>query len=286
MSIEIKKIVNIDQLMDPSNISRFQKAMKVVQKAQNNIAALNEKNDPTALKVFKAGTALTVAVLMKIEGGKFPADFTAEDWEDIVDHISDYAIEADGRRYSAYVFMFYSWFIEKSVEQIERKLPEEKATAIRALSEELRSRTKQLEEEEIDEVDYIDSCLWICLEAMIKLLSGTIDAALGFDKEPVVEAAMIFGLEYGRMVLYKKENELVTEYLENQKFLDVELANQYDQYIEALEKETARFDGFIDTAFASGFRETLKSSAELAMAAGVEEDEVLKTIQDVDDFFM
>ena len=284
--MEIDKLITIDKLLDPSNIDKLRKAMEVVRKAQNNIAALKDNDTPDKRNVLKVGTTLTVAIMKKIQTGKFTTDFTVEDWSDVIDYVSDVTVKADETTYSAYVFMLYSQFIEASVWQMSEKLSDEKQSAIYELSNDLKARTEQLANEELGEVDYIEGCLWICLEAMIKLLSSTIDTALGFDKNPVVEAAMMLGMEYGRFVLYKREYDLVTEYLKNQEILDVELAMQYDEYIADLNAQSSQFESFINIAFNPDFGEILINSVNLARAAGVEESEILKTTQDIDDYFM
>lgn len=188
--------------------------------------------------------------------------------------------------YSAYVFMFYAWFIETSVPLYSTYLAESKQAGILALADEIKAKTDQLGKGEINEVNYVESCLWLCLEAMIKLVSGTIDTALQFDKAQVVEAAMTLGMEYARFVLYKREHELLTEYLKNQKILDVELAMQYDRFVEDLNKQVAEFEVLIDKAFESNFGEMLMNSVALARAAGVDDSELLKTTEEVDDYFL
>ena len=42
----------------------------------------------------------------------------------------------------------------------------------------------------------------------------------------------------------------------------------------------------IDNAFASDFRTTLQNTVEMALAAGVDEKQILGSIDQVDDFFM
>ena len=286
MKLELDKLIKVEDLLDPANIDKLKKAFDIIQKAQQNIAALNNSDTPDRMNILKVGTTLTVAIMNKVQSGKLPTDFTAEDWEYVVDYISEYAVESDETKYSAYVFMLYSWFIETSLAQFAFKISDEKQQAILDLSNELKIKTEQLTKEEVSEVSYIEDCLWICLEAMIKLLSGTIDTALGFDKNQVIEAAMMLGMEYGRFVLYKREYDLVTEYLKNQEALDVELAMQYDKYIADLNAQAAQFESFIDIAFNPDFGEILMNSVKLARAAGVEESEILKTTQDIDDFFM
>ena len=47
-----------------------------------------------------------------------------------------------------------------------------------------------------------------------------------------------------------------------------------------------QFQKLVDHAFSADLHETLIQSAELARAAGVKEEELLTSIDDVDDFFM
>lgn len=286
MMVDLNKLIKVQDLLDPSNINKLKSALTVIQKVQNNIAALQENDSPNKKNILKVGTTLTVAILKKVQSGKLPTDFSVEDWEDIVDHVSDYGVKEDETKYSAYVFMLYAWFIEGSVAQISYKLSNEKQAAILSLAEQIKARTVQLGDEEISEVDYIEGCLWICLEAMIKLLSGTIDSAIGFDKNQVVEAAAVLGMEYARYVLYKKEHELLTEYLDNQKKFDAELTAEYEEFIKELNEQTAQFEILIDKAFDQNFGELLINSVNLARAAGVDESEILKTTEDIDAFFM
>ena len=286
MNYGLDKLITIENLIDPSAVNKLKGAIEVIQKAQNNIAALKNKDNSDSMIILKVGTTLTIAFLNKVKEGKLPTDFSKEDWEYVIDYISEYAIEAEDDKYSAYVFMLYAWFIEESVAQIAVSLSEEKQGAILALSDKLKTKTELFSKEEITEVSYIEDCLWISLEAMIKLISGTIDVALGFDKNQVVEAAMMLGMEYGRFVLYKKEHELVTEYLNNQKMLDVELAMRYDEYIEELNVQAAQFESFINSAFDGDLGDRLKTSVDLARAAGVDESEILKSTQDIDDYFL
>ena len=42
----------------------------------------------------------------------------------------------------------------------------------------------------------------------------------------------------------------------------------------------------IDQAFSSNIRESLMQSAELARAAGVKEEEILTSVEDIDAFFL
>ena len=47
-----------------------------------------------------------------------------------------------------------------------------------------------------------------------------------------------------------------------------------------------KFQELIDAAFTSNIHDALVNSAALARAAGVKEEEILETTEDIDDFFM
>ncbi|MCR4651891.1 MAG: hypothetical protein K5662_09085 [Lachnospiraceae bacterium] len=47
-----------------------------------------------------------------------------------------------------------------------------------------------------------------------------------------------------------------------------------------------KFNNLIENTFCPNFREMLKSSVELAKAAGVEEDSILDSMNKIDDYFV
>lgn len=75
-------------------------------------------------------------------------------------------------------------------------------------------------------------------------------------------------------------------YIENQYRLDEELEEQWEQYINELQMYSENFKGLIDAAFTTDIHEALVNSAALARAAGVKEEEILSSTEDIDDFFM
>lgn len=121
---------------------------------------------------------------------------------------------------------------------------------------------------------------------MIKLTASTAFLSGSKEVSGLVQALSIYGFEYGRMILYKKEQEMIKEYLEGQHQLDDELEKKYTEFLSELQEQAAEFRVLIDNAFAADFRETYLNSAKLALYAGVPESEVLKTDEDTDDFFL
>ena len=143
-----------------------------------------------------------------------------------------------------------------------------------------------LREEAISESAYVDECLWLSLEAMVKLLSSSLTMLIGAEYSQLAQAVSQLAFEYGRYVLYAKEQAILTAYIENQYVLDEQLRQQYDAFRAELSAQAERFNQLIDQAFSSNIRESLMQSAELARAAGVREEEILTSVEDIDAFFM
>jgi hypothetical protein len=102
----------------------------------------------------------------------------------------------------------------------------------------------------------------------------------------LAESVSDLAFEYGRYMLYAKEQAILNVYIQNQYVLDEQLQCQYEAYIAELNENAARFQGLIDDAFSPNIRDSLMSSAALARAAGVKEEEILTSIEDVDAFFL
>ena len=95
-----------------------------------------------------------------------------------------------------------------------------------------------------------------------------------------------FAFEYGRYVLYAKEQAILEQYIRNQHILDERLQREYEDYLEAVQIQAEAFQRLIDDAFSPEAGEELQKSSALARAAGVKEEEILSTIEDVDAFFL
>ena len=229
----------IDCLVSSPVGEKLKKAMDAFERVQENLSALIDKNDEDRLTLMKCGTILTFAILKKLGSGMKIKDFSADDWKEIAVSVSQNAILMNDQKYSESVFLLYAQYIDCSAENIEGKVSDKLVSSIRALAQELRDKTDALENAQISEIAYTEDCLWICLDAMIKLLSSSIiivrlpyKKSNGTELEKVGEPSLSeelsvaitsFGFEYGRYKLYKKEQALITSYIENQHILDEEL---------------------------------------------------------------
>ena len=284
---EMIKDLSIEYLMSTPIGDGLEKAMALYEQMQERLYAAVSTSDSAALIKLKAGTVLTLAVLKKLAEGKDPRKLTKEDWEDIARQAAEYAGQTEGENYSLFVFGLYADYIHWSAQLLKGSAPETRIEEIEKLSEELRLKAALLREGKITETAFIEDSLWICLEAMVKLLSSSLHFVKGTsDAAELAHAAGTFAFEYGRLRLWQKEQALLTEYLDHQKELDQELEAKFDAFRADLEADSAKFDELISRAFEPGFRDMLKDSVALAKAAGVKEEEILDTVEKVDSFFM
>lgn len=287
MDIEQIKQIQIDDLIGVPVTAYLKKGLEIYQKTYETLQVMAESDDSESLTKMKIGTVLTFAVLKKMADEKvYPKDFSKDDWAAISKTVKDVAVYMDGQDYSVFVFDLYTDYIRASAARLQDIAPEEKLEAIAALADELQTKKQQLQDGEIGEVAYTEDCLWICLESMIKSLSCMMYMTGDSNVAEYAQAAAMYAFEYGRLRLYAKEQALVTEYLENQRQLDAELQAKFEAYKTELEAETNQFMNLIDNAFDSQFRTSLHASAALARAAGVAEEEILKSVEDVDSFFI
>ncbi len=251
------------------------------------MAKADIKKDEKELNKAKTATIAVFAILKKIAAGKKIPDFSEADWKDIVHNISEYVLPLPDDAYSAFVFRMYESYIRCSVDIIQAFASEEACEKILKLADELRANTELFHNGSIDEIRYTEDCLWISLEAMFKLLSATCSPLLKGEKVSELSAALAdFVFSYGRLMLYRREQEIIAAYIEAQYVLDAELEEKYKCYLADLDKQTARCRSFIEQAFSANYREAFLKSMMLAQVTGAEESQILKNIEEIDDFFL
>ena len=286
MFSDLIKDITIDELLHSSAGELLGKAVKTVSDIQRALLAISENDDGTEMTLLKIGTVFQIFLIDTLASGKRPEELDNEDWKNIADKVSQYAIYADGQSYTEFVFTMYADFIDLSAKTLEdKKVPEEKIAEVRAIAEEIRTNTELLHSGELSEVNYVDKCLWSSLEAMIKCMSLSLTPLIGPEFTQLVQASSQLAFEYGRYVLYAREQALLQGYIENQYRLDEQLQKEFEVYLEEVRKNAERFQTLVQNAFSCDLHEALVQSAELARAAGVKEEELLTTIEDVDDYF-
>lgn len=280
------KDVAIEQLLHIKVGDKLQQAMMTFDQVQQHLYVLADKQGEESETAMKVGTIMTLSILQKFAEGKKLSELSSEDWKDIAKDISDYAVFQEDQKYVQYVFCMYESYIRCSADCIEGTVPEHIVLSIRSLADEIQTKTGLLESKQIEEVAYIEECLWISLEAMIKLLSAIAYRFMDKDYAEFGQAMATYAFEYGRFILYRREQELVNEFIQAQQNMDRKLEKRYSEFIADLEEQSKQFYVLIDNAFTLDFREKLLASVRLAEKIGVPDKEILKTVEDIDDFFM
>ena len=285
---------SIDELLDSPALQKLASIMEAITFVQENLNAFVEGDDDIKRKLIKAATVFQIFLVQTLAEGKKPKDLTNEDWKTIAEKVSKYAIMSDDQQYSVFIFTLYAdyidtsvdWLIGRAMDEAAAKAMDEAGACIKELSASIRYKTEQLHCGELSEVDYIEGCLWISLEAMIKLFAYSLMPKIGPEFTYLTQAVAQLAFEYGRLVLLTREQKLLESYIENQHVLDEKLQAEYEEYLAELNEYSERFKGLIDAAFTTNIHEALVNSAALARAAGVKEEEILSSTEDIDDFFM
>ena len=277
---------SIDELLDSPALQKLTQNIEAITFMQENVKAFAKNDDDTKGKLIKAATVFQIFLVQTLAAGKKPKDLTNEDWRIIAEKVSHYAIMSDGQQYSVFIFTLYAEYIDASADWLIGKTIDESVSRIKELSASIRFNTEQLQCGELSEVDYIEGCMWISLEAMIKLLACWMTRKTGPEFAYLTQAVAQLAFEYGRLVLLTREQKLLESYIEYQYILDEKLQTEYEDYLEEVNRYSEKFRGLIEKAFSPDIRESLMHSAELAKAAGVKEEELLTSIEDVDDFFL
>lgn len=278
--------IALEQLSNSKIGIQFESVAKSLEKAYLHLCALREKQDELGMTGVKAATMITFAILKKIAEGKLPSTLNSDDWKDIAKVVSEYVVLGDDQSYSVMIFGLYERYIRFSVEMISDVVPPSISNSVTSLADELQQKSTALKSGCISESAYTEDCLWISLEAMIKLLAST--AALSKDDRVTefTQAIAAFAFEYGRLTLYRREQEIVDLFLDSQYQLDAELEAKYAAYMDDLAKESEQFYLLIDNAFSPDFKEAFLHSILLAKAAGVQETDILSSSEDIDAFFL
>ncbi len=278
----------VEDLIDSPVGKWLEKAIDTIMKTQRVLFAAAESEDSSRLNLLKIGTVLQIFLIDTLITRKKPENLTKEDWENIADKVAEYAVLEEGQRYSEFVFKLYANYIDLSAEQLKLLylVPKDKTEALKALSAELRHNDELFRAEVITEVEYIEKNLWTAMEAMVKCMALSFTLLVGPEYAELAESVSMLGFEYGRYVLYAKEQAILNAYIENQYALDEKLQQEYEEYLKEVRRNAERFRCLVDEAFSPGMRESLMQSVELAKEAGVKEEELLKSLDEIDDYFL
>ena len=268
--------ITIGDLLNLPVSETLKKTLEAISSIQYSLTKLLKSEDSTQHKLMRIGTVFQIFLINTLASGKTPKEIDKEDWKNIAEKVSEYAIQEDGQSYTSFVFTLYANYIDLSVKALRAiGIKGDNIQSVADISDELRSLTDSLQYGIIDETDYVEQCLWLSLEAMIKCLSIVSTSLIAPEFAQLTQSLTQLAFEYGRNVLYTKEQAILQE-----------LKKEYDAYLAEVNENAERFQALIDAAFSPELHESLQQSVALAKAAGVKEDELLTSMDDIDAFFL
>ncbi len=283
---DIAEKITIEYLQSNPVLGAIESGVEKVQKVEAAISALTSDTEDPSLTLLKLASALSISIFRNMAvSGKMPKDFNKDEWAGIAEEVVDVAILTDGQTYSMMVFNTYSGLIDLSVKNWDGILDSEALDETSAIAESVRCLSEDLVAGRISEPDYVERCLWLCFEAMVKLLAAYKTQSLKQEYGEFFRALADLMVQYVRLTMYQKERDLLDEYLHHQEVLDEELQEKYDAYITELTARSAEFDKLLDDAFSPDFQNTLRASVSFAEAAGVPQNQILDSQQKIDDYF-
>ena len=277
--------IAIDYFLKTKLGQKLDIAMQTIQDRLNTLQtyanAMAEKDEDISTTSLKVLTVMTFAILQRIGQGQDLKSFSKEDWKDILSETGQISILLDEQKYTVFVFMLYEKYIRYSADCLSEFYPE-KAQRINLVADELKQEHIKFYDGLISEPIYVEDCLWISLDAMIKLLASC--SYLSHDGKDGELSMALF--EFARLKYYQEEYKIVQEYIDSQYQMDDQLQLRYDSFLKKLQLESEQYQKLIDNAFSPNFREAFLGSIALAKASGVEQKEILTSISDVDDYFL
>lgn len=263
----------------------LKKALDIFASVQEDLAELSNQRDHQALLLVKIGTVLTFSLISKTRGGTAIGNLTGDDWKDVYEAVSHYAVRMDGASYSAFIFKMYADYIDASLVLIEgRSRPNDRAQ-VHALADDLRSQARGIATGTIPEAAGTETCLWLALEAVMKIQCLYLSAALG-DKQQLAMAIAQLAFEVSRYQMYAREQEVISPCISRQHELDEELDQRYQAFIADANEASTRLLDLVYHAFSPDMAQRLKGSVELARELGVESEKILDSQEKIDAYFL
>ncbi len=230
-----------------------------------------------ATAAIEGGITFVLAVVAKRREGKKLKDLTGEDWIDIAGDTGFGVVKGGVRGGTIYALT--------NLTATSAAVASAVVTAAFGIAE----QANRLRRGEIDELEFIENSELVALEVAVSALSSFVGQA--FIPVPVLGA--VIGNTVG-MVMYraaaaslsKREAALLSQYLREQRDLDAELAAEYQELIEKLDRALSEYLGVLERAFSSDVQIAFVGSVELARRLGVAPGEILDTTEKVTAYFV
>ncbi len=226
---------------------------------------------------LEGGTEFVISILNLKNTGKRLSQFTEEDWKFVAKETGIGILKGEVRGYTVYGLTNFA------------NTPAALANAICTSSFGIAEQLYLLRKNIIDEKQFLNNSEVLCLDVTVSTLSSVIGQVL----IPMPVLGTIVGNSVGMLIfeniktiLNKKEYEMLSNYIKELDYLKSTLEKEYQNEIEMLQNELNKFINVLTNAFNPDYELALKGSIELARLSGISEENILKNINDIDNYFM
>ena len=245
---------------------------------QESKPTLAEGMKATAVAVAVEGaTTFVMAIVQKRKTGKKIKEFDQADWIEIAGDSGKGTIKGGIRGASIYLLTNFT------------ATPAAVASAITTAAFGVAEQAHLFRSGSINEVQFIENSEMLCLDASVSALSSFAGQVL----IPVPVIGAIIGNAVGTMIYQigkdsfsAKENELIEKYLRDLSELNEQLATEYHQYIEEMNRCFEKYMVLLTAAFDPNIEKALDGSIALAKHMGVSDDEILDSYEKIASYFL
>lgn len=225
----------------------------------------------------EGGMQFCLGVAKKLKAGKKLPEFTADDWREVGIDTAKGTAQGAIRGASVYAMTNFT------------ATPAAVANALVTAAFGVAAQAYQLQNGSISEEDFIVNSEVLCLDVSISAVSSI----LGQTMIPIPVLGAVIGNVVG-MFLYgivkdnfsSREQALADRFRGDIEELNKCLDMRYQQLIQHLKEEFAKYTSVLELAFDPDVNTAFDGSIQLADYVGVASENVLRSKQDIDNFFL
>ena len=226
---------------------------------------------------IEEGIAFCRALTSKLSSGKRLSEFSRADWSEVTSAAGHRPIRGNATDVKINELTNYhasSAFVANSIASAQLGIAEQTNLYRRGL---------------LTENQYVSNCMMICVESSVSALSSTVGNAL----IPIPVLGAVLGNTVGTLLVEitkgfvsDRERQLIAGYLNELAYYNRQLEAEYQLMIRELNAFLHEYQAVLSDAFVINGKDALDGSARLAFMMGVPQEEILKTQEDIDDYFL
>lgn len=289
--LELGKDIN-SAVVDYSEVQQGT-ATNTVKREEDNIRKEDEnqrknaydKSKPTLKEGAKAagisaaiegGVTFCMSVARKRKEKKL-SEFTIEDWIEIGLDTGKGTVKGGIRGGSVYIFTNFT------------ATPANVASAYVTTAFGIAAQVEALEQGRVSEDDFVINCETICLDAAVSAIAsiaGEFLIPIPILGAVIGNVAGEFMYELCKKAGTKKSQKVIAGYNQAMAQLNQQLDIQYLQVVLEVQKALQRFTDLEKFAFSEDVNIAFKGSVDLAVEVGVEGNKILKSKEQIDNYFL